>query len=200
MRALISKLNKQRKIQAQKTDILCNDIIATQKQFIKRLNAFSFAADFYESIIGTTDLNELVLTAGELIKDELANANVVFFLRQESSFQMHLFESDGPVAMEQPRLENYFTNEFVSELCKSNSKCTIESLAAMGLAVGPAVMSKISAVTIPLAQSGKSLGFILIYCPSQNKLTNNQINHISAITPGLSHAIASARIALHQPD
>ena len=197
---LISKLNKQRKIQAQKTDILCNDIIATQKQFIKRLNTFSFTADFYESIIGATDLNELILTAGKFIKDELANTNVVFFLRQECSFQMHLFESDDPIAMQQPRLENYFTNEFVNELCKSNSKCTLESLAAMGLAVGPAAMSKIFAVTIPLAQSGKSLGFILIYCQSQNKLTNNQINHISAVTPGLSRAIASARMTLHSAE
>ncbi|GAH10763.1 unnamed protein product, partial [marine sediment metagenome] len=35
LRLLVSKVNKQRKKQAQKIDILCNDFIAAQKDFIK---------------------------------------------------------------------------------------------------------------------------------------------------------------------
>ena len=51
LRLLIARLNKERKKQAKKTDILCNDLIAAQRGFIKRLGTISFAADFYEAIV-----------------------------------------------------------------------------------------------------------------------------------------------------
>ena len=57
LRLLIGKLNKERKKQAKKIDILCNDLIAAQRDFIKRLSTISFTADFCESIIGVSDLN-----------------------------------------------------------------------------------------------------------------------------------------------
>lgn len=85
MRLLISKLNKERKKQAKKIDILCNDFIAAQRDFIKGLKTISFIANFYESIIGITDLNSLLYTAVKLIKAEYADANVTFFLRQTSA-------------------------------------------------------------------------------------------------------------------
>ena len=70
LRLLIKKLNKKRKKQAKKIDILCNDFIAAQKDFIKSLKTISFIANFYESIIGITDLNSLLHTAVKLIKEK----------------------------------------------------------------------------------------------------------------------------------
>lgn len=125
LRLLISKVNKERKKQAKKIDILCNDLIAAQRDFIKRLNTISFTASFYESIIGTTDLSTLFYTAGKLIKDEIPDANIAFFLRQAESFELHLFESDQPITLEQQRLENCFTPELVDNICKSNKICTL---------------------------------------------------------------------------
>ncbi|MFQ6036088.1 MAG: hypothetical protein ACE5NM_09630, partial [Sedimentisphaerales bacterium] len=70
LRLLISKLNKERRKQAKKIDMLCNDLIAAQRDFIRRLSTISFAADFYKSIIGITDLSRLLSIASKLIKDE----------------------------------------------------------------------------------------------------------------------------------
>ncbi len=70
LRQLVSKVNQARKRQAKKVDLICNDLIAAQRSFIKSLNAFSFAANFYESIIGKTELKELFSIAGRLIKGE----------------------------------------------------------------------------------------------------------------------------------
>ena len=61
LRQLIARLNKERKTRAKQIDILCNDFVTAQKDFIKSLKANSFAADFYESIAGLTDLNELLV-------------------------------------------------------------------------------------------------------------------------------------------
>ena len=191
LRLLVSKVNKQRKKQAQKIDILCNDFIAAQKDFIKRLATISFTANFYESIVGTTDLNGLLYTAGKLIQDEIADSNVAFFLRQAEGFKLHMSESDDAKSHEQQHLENCFTAELVDNICKSNKLCTLNSLFAMGLEGNLGKLNKISAVTIPLGLFGSSSGFILIYRSSKNKLTADEINDICAVTCGLSRAITS---------
>jgi hypothetical protein len=200
LRLLISKLNKERKKQTKKIDILCNDLIAAQRDFIKRLNTISFTANFYEAIAGTTELSNLILLASKLIKDETANANVAFFLRQEDKFELHIFESTEPIQLEKQGLENCFTPEVVDNICKSNKICTLEDIFAMGLQGNLTCLNAISAATIPLSQLGRSLGFILIYRSAQYKLTTDELNNIAAISPGLSRAIASCRVLCQSAD
>ncbi len=191
LRLLIGKLNKERKNQAKKIDMLCNDLIAAQRDFIKRLSAISFAADYYKSIIGITDLGKLLSTACKLIKDEIVDANIAFFLRQTESFELHIFESDKPIAISRQQIENYFTAELADNICKSNQVCSLDDMFAMGLQGNLMELNKISAFTLPLSQLGPPLGFILIYRSSEKKLTADELNKISAITFGLSRAIQS---------
>jgi hypothetical protein len=193
LRLLIKKLNKERKKQAQKIDILCNDIIGAQRDFIRRLNTISLTAHFYESIIGTTDLNSLLSTAVKLVKAENADANVAFFLRQADNFELHVFESGRPIAFEKEHLENCFSPELMDNVCKSNKVCTLDDMFAMGLQGNLIGLNKISAVTIPLGLLGSSLGFMLVYRPSEDKLTADEISRISAVTCGLSRAIVSCQ-------
>jgi hypothetical protein len=196
LRLLIKKLNKDRKKQARKIDILCNDLIAAQRDFIKKLNTISFAANFYETIVGISDLSSLICAAGKHIKDEIPDANIAFFLRKADNFELHMFETDRPIMPQKQQLENCFTPELVENICKSNKICTLDDMFSMGLSGNPADMNKLSAVTIPLGHFGPSLGFILIYRSSKNKLNLEEINNISAITSGLSRAIASHQILL----
>jgi hypothetical protein len=190
LRALIHKVNTLRKKQTKKIDILCNDFIAAQKDFIKKLGTISFTANFYESIIGIGDLNGLLDTASKLIQEEIADSNIVFFLRQAEGFKLHIFESNSETS-EQQNPENFFIGELVDNICKANKPCTLDSLFALGLEGNLSQLNKISAVTIPLSRLGSSLGFILIYRSAQNKLTEAEVNNICAVTPGLSQAIAS---------
>jgi hypothetical protein len=196
LRLLTKKLNKERKKQAKKIDILCNDLITAQRDFIKRLNTISFTANFYETIIGTTDLSSLIFAAGKHIKDQISDANIAFFLRKAENFELHMFETDRPIMPEKQQLENCFTPELVENICKSNKICTLDDMFSMGLAGNPACLNKVSAVTIPLGLLGPSLGFILIYRSSKNKLNLEELNNISAITSGLSRAIASHQVPL----
>jgi hypothetical protein len=208
LRLLIKRLNKDRKKQNQKIDILCNDLIEAQRNFIKKLGVISFVANFCESIIGITDLNKLLQAAVEFIKAENEDTNVTFFLRQEGdpvlqrdgkmgtreSFELHMFESDRPIAIDKQFIENCFTQELMDNISKSNKVCTIDDMYAMGLHGNLNELNKISAVTIPLGLLGLSLGFILVYRSSDNKPAADEISRISAINGGLSRAITSCRI------
>lgn len=200
MRLLVKKLNKKRKKQAKKIDILCNDFVAAQRDFIKSLKTISFIANFYESIIGITDLNSLLYSVVQLIKEENTDANVTFFLRQSDNFELFMFESEQPITLEKQQLENSFTPELMDNICKSNKVCTLDDMYAMGLQGNLIGLNKISSVTIPLGQPGSSFGFVLIYRSSENKLTSEEINNISAVTCGLSRAIQSCQAILHSTD
>ena len=200
MRLLIRKLNNERKKQTKKIDILCNDFIAAQRDFIKRLNTISFAADFCESIIGSSDLNMLLRTASKIFKNRVTKANISFFLRRTEGFELHMFERDKPIALDDQHLENCFSTEVVDNICRSNKLCTIDDMFAMGLQGNLTRLNRISAVTIPLGQFGSSLGFILIYRSSQNKLTADEINDVCTVTNGLSRAISTCREPSKSPD
>jgi len=193
LRLLIKKLNKDRKKQNQKIDILCNDLIAAQRNFIKRLGIISFVGNFYESIIGTTDLNKLLYTVVEFFKAENADVNVTFFLRQEENFELYMFEGGRPIAIEKQYIESCFTPELMDNISKSNKVCTLDDMFAMGLQGNLNELNKISAVTIPLGLFGSSLGFILVYRSSENRLTTDEIGRISAVISGLSRAITSCQ-------
>lgn len=200
LRLLIKKLNKKRKKQAKKIDILCNDFIAAQRDFIKSLKTISFIANFYESIIGIRDLNSLLYTVAKLIKEENTEANVTFFLRQSDNFELYMFESERPITIEKQHLENSFTPELMDNICKSNKICTLDDMFAMGLQGNLIGLNKISGMTIPLGLHGSSLGFILICRSSENKLTTEEISNISAVNCGLTRAIQSCQPTLHSTD
>ena len=194
LRLLISRLNKERKRRAKQIDILCNDFVTAQKDFIRSLKAVSFAADFYESIAGLTDLNELLCTAGKLAQDQIQDANVVFFLLQGSNFELHIFESEQPIDLEERRIENFFTAELVDNIAGSHRICSVDDMLAMGLQCSGACLDKISAAAVPLSSNSGSLGFILLYRCSQKPLVSDEINCIAQVAPGLARSIAACRV------
>ena len=191
---MLKKLNKERKKQSRQIDILCNDLIGAQRNFIKRLGTISFIASFCESIIGTTDLNSLLCTAARIIKAETADANVIFFLRQGEQFQLHVFENptlspDGKAAFDRQHLETCLTPELVDNVCKSNKVCTLDEMFALGLQGNPVGLARLSVVSIPLAMPGLSLGFMLLARPSENRLTCDEIERVASAGYALSKAI-----------
>jgi len=193
LRFLLKRLNSQRKLQARKIDILCNDLIGAHRDFIRRLNIIGFKARFYESILASADLAALLSNAVELIKEVTINANAVFFLRRDGGFELHLVESDKPIALDHCCLENCFSSELVESICKSNRVCTLEDMFAMGLEGNLSRLNEFCAVTIPLGQMSRSIGFILLYRSAENSFSLWELNKIKAVTSGLSKAIKACQ-------
>ena len=189
LRQLVSRLNKTRRLQEKKIDILCNDLISAHRSFIKGLRSLSFAADFYESIIGKANTEELLRTATYLIKKELDVSDVVFFLRRDRGFE--LFGNQNTKKESDLALESYFSTELIDNICKSNALLSLNDMLEMGLDVSPAVLSRISAFAMPLSRGGTSAGFILIYRFDSRELTISELKNITSITTGLAGAVAA---------
>ena len=200
LRLLVKNLNRERKKQAKQIDILCNDFVAAQKDFVRKLNTARFTARFYEAILGSTDLGNLLYTAVALIKEDFGEANITFFLRDSESFEIHMFENDAPISFGKTHIENSFTPEVMDSICKSNKVCTLGDMFAMGLTGNPAWLNRISAMTIPLGLQGSSLGFILVYCSSECKLDRGVLANVNSVAAGLSKAIHSCQGSLRATD
>jgi hypothetical protein len=202
VRQLVARLNKERKKQARQIDILCNDLLAAQRLFIKALKVVGFCADFYESILGVTDLNELLACAAGLIKEHVSYANVAFFLLTNSSgqelesnnFEMHIFESDKPIDLEEKRVENCFTADIIDLIAQSSRLCSMDDMLALGLAANPRCLEKVCAVGLPLNHHGCSLGFVLLYRASDSPFSPEELKSLEQISQGLSRSVASCRI------
>ena len=167
---------------------------------LRKLNIISSTTSFYESIIGTTDLNNLLYTTVGLIRKEFEDAYVTFFLRQGENFELHIFENTGPVTFDKQHLENCFSAELMDNICNANKICNLDDMFAMGLQGNLAELNRISAVTVPLGRPGSSLGFMLIYRSSENRLPAGELENICAVTSGLSRAVQSCRELLHPAD
>ncbi|MGE5295350.1 MAG: hypothetical protein ACM3VT_11030 [Solirubrobacterales bacterium] len=200
LRLLLSKLNKERKQQAGKIDILCNDLISAQRSFIQRLYTISFAAEFYRSLLGSPDLNNLLARADRAIRRELPGTGVTFYLRQSEGCEPYSFVGDEMFSCEQTGPQEYFTAELVDGICKSNKICSLADLSSIDPAGEMRGLQKFSIVTLPLSDLGRSLGFVVLWRPSPLTVTAEEVGRVESVMCGLSQAIRGARVPLHSGD
>lgn len=196
LRLLIKKLNKERKRQASKVDILCNDLVGAQREFVRRLNQIGFAARFYKGLLGAADLRTVVIQAGRLIREELQGARVVLFLRQGEGGETRAWDVEPACDSQEVRLEEYLTPDLAAGISKSNRLCTMDDLFGMGLEGNRQVLNQFSAATVPLNDLGRSLGFLLLCRSVEHPLQNDELERVTLVTCGLSQAIRGYGVPL----
>ena len=196
LRLLVKRVNKERKRQAAKIDILCNDLIAAHRDFIHRLRNIGFAARFYKSLLGAADPQTLLSRAAYALQEELPGTNVSFFLRRYDAPAAQVSRRHEALMVEEELLENRFGDDLVESICKANKPCSAEDLFGMGLAGNPQNYKRISLATLPLSDLGRSLGFALLSRPVAQPLTESELHRVNMVMSGLSQAIVGARLPI----
>ena len=195
IRLLVKRLNQQRKKQATQVDILCNDIIASHRDFLNTVKTLTFAIEFHESLIGVRDLDNLFYTCACAIRNQIPDVSLAFFLSEVENFQVYAFDGGIPQNDQEHQFEQYFTNELVRAVTKANRTCGLDELLGMGLQISPAVLKDIWAVTIPVTEDGAAAGFMLLSKTSPQSIETSQIELLSAVRRGLSRAIKACTSA-----
>ena len=162
----VKKLNQIRHKHSQKIDILCNDMVGMQRDFIEQLGLLTFTVNFYESIAGQTNMSNLLDIAAEHIREFVKNSNVAVFLLETGGFELHMAD-DSPIKFDSAMIESYFTPEVVNEISRSNRICSLDDMCEMGLQGKPGVLSKISAAAVPLGRFAEPVGFYQVSAPFQ---------------------------------
>lgn len=198
IRTLVKCVNSHRKKQAAQIDMLCKDIIASHGNFLDTVRTLSFAAEFYESIIGVRNLEELFCTCASVIRKQIGDVNLVFFINRQDTFQSYAFDCGIKGTEENDRMEQYFTGELIESVTKTNRPCGPDELLGMGLQVSPAILKNNSVITVPIAANGPITGFILLYAKEGQILDQHQIKPLSSVRRGLLRGIRTC--AVEQPN
>jgi hypothetical protein len=193
IRRLVSALNKQRRIQARKIDILCNDFISAQKNFLKQLQIMSLQVELYESIIGESNMEHIIEVAADAMQNIVSCVNTAIWIG--SGFKTHVFDDERFTSEQTALIESCFNAEIAEKIYKSRRCIELEELFEMGLPESE-VLSKLSATVIPL-QDIEQQGFILLYRETSQPITPQEISDIATLVPGVSKALRTCQKA-HQ--
>lgn len=195
---LVRQLNQVRHRQGKKIDILCNDIVGAHRDFMEQLQVLTFGVNFYESLLGHTDLTSLLDATGAMVKKSVIGSNVSIFLIDSHGFKLHIVDDDQPIDVDADKIEGCFTETVVRDICHSDRICTLDDMCHIGLQANPNVLKNLSAAAVPLGKFGAPVGFVLICRPAQNPLKAEELERIVAIVPGLARAITShTETAIH---
>ena len=189
LRTLVRNVNCQRRRQARQIDILCRDLIGAQRRFIRHLETIAFTAAFYKSLLGIRDTGRLLDTAARILGEHVPEVHVIFHLRQHGLFRRYAFDTEAEAESDEARLADCLTTELAEGICKSSRTCGLDDLLALGLQANPAVVSRLSVVTVPLCEGGRSLGFIMLCRGNDQPLTDAEIARATSVAPGLAAAV-----------
>lgn len=194
VRDLVHRLNNDRRQQAKKIDILCNDMVSAHKDFVKQLTIMTFGVKFYESVLDQPDLGSLLDMAVDTIASVVNNSKVSIFLLRDKTFDIHMANATDPIEVEHIDFESCFTSEVVKEISRATHVCSLDEMCHQGLFASPAILGSISAAAVPLGHVGDPVGFILLHRSVDNKLQNDEIEQVAGITTGLCSAIQTFRL------
>ncbi|MBE0536107.1 MAG: hypothetical protein IH624_10600 [Phycisphaerae bacterium] len=189
VRRLVKGLNRTKRVQARKIDILCNDMVSAHREFIEHLKPLTFSVTFYESILGCSDLNMLVDRVRALIVAIMPETSVSIFLLSGEGYELHMSGEHQPIEVDAGSFEGCFTAHVVTRLSGCGRVCHLADMFEMGLGPDLPGLEELSAASVPLSNFGRAFGFILVYRRAQNKLTSDELAKVASITPGLSGAI-----------
>ena len=193
VRRLVSGVNRARRVQAKKIDILCTDMVSAHREFIEHLKPLTFSVAFYEGILGCGDLNVLVERVGALIGKAMAKTSVAVFLLSGEGYELHMSGENRPIEVGSGSFESCFTAQLVSRLSGCGRVCRLGEMVEMGLGGDLRGLEGLSAASVPLSNFGRVFGFILLYRKSEQELMDDELAKVSAIVPGLSAAINGIR-------
>ena len=189
VKQLVRTLNRVRRIQKQKIDILCNDILKAHGEFINHLKNFRFAADFFENLLEATTPDSLARCAGEFLTENIDDCSVAVVFITASVPEIHFYSHNSQLEDVPSQLSPCLTAKLVEAVCHNSQVCDCDDLCEMEFFAGPAVLKKISLAAIGLNNSGPALGMLLLYRPADCPFSKTELTQVSSITKGLSTAV-----------
>ena len=188
---VIRSLHTCQKKQAGKIDVLCRDMVSAHRDFSSKLARTSFAASYYESLLGCNGLDDLLNTAVKGIREAVKEIDAAIFLLSENGFDVHIADTGVADPVEKRQFQHWFTRELVRSVSQMNRICSLDQLLHMGLQGSPATLKTISLAAIPLGRFGQAVGFVLVYRPAHLPLQAEELSRLAAVSSGLHEAIGS---------
>lgn len=196
---VIRNLHNRQRSQSDKIDIICRDMVVAHREFTTKLAKLKFVTSFYESLLQSTGLSDLLDAAVWGVRESVTEADAAVFLLSDNGFDVHISDTGDSDSVEKREFRHWFTRELVSSVSQMNRVCSLEQLLKMGLQGPPAILKTISIAAIPLGRFGQGTGFVLVYRPAHLPLQAEELSWVAAVGVGLREAIGSFQESQAKP-
>jgi hypothetical protein len=191
LRELVHSVNRQRKIQARKIDILCTDMVTAHRAIIDRLESLTFITRVHESLIGCSSTQEVLAGVSALFAERFGECGIALVTLDADGVTVcdtHVGLSD-----EVKELPSYFTAENIRAICAANRACTLPEMLELPAEIPPKTVEKATAVAVPMRNGREAIGLVLLYNDVERQLPPRLIHTAAAVAPAVGRVLAAAK-------
>jgi len=198
LKKLVHNINRQRKVQARKIDILCNDMVQGHRSLLENLRHLAFASHVHESLIACCDADKVLKAVAETFGSNFCSRNTTLLLLEAGQVAVHTI-SGGPLAKEASELPTFFNAENIRGICRQNRSCLLPELLEIPVQIPPKLASQIAAAAIPLNFEHHPVGVLLFAGTNLHPIDEKLLRAASAAAPAIAKALAASGQFAAQP-
>jgi hypothetical protein len=191
VRELVRGINRQRKLQARKIDILCTDMVSAHRSMIERLDALTYTNSVYESLAGCSGPAQVLDALSSSFSRRYSDCGTAIIMLDANG--VSVFDTNPDLKADISLLPSCFTGENVRAICSGNRVCAIPELLEMLVEIPPLTAEQSLAAAIPLRLGGDAIGTLLLYNTVEGQLHPGLIHTAIAVSPVIARALAASR-------
>lgn len=182
-RKLCKGLSRDRRHLRSKVDLLCKDLVGSNKQLVQTLGDLRFLCNFQHELMGENDLACLLHKAIQFLVAELENTSAAIFLSATRKIEAHLLGSWLPENENLKSIESILQDAVIA-VCQKTKP------------VFPDGLNDICPYTImglPMMVHGELLGVVVFYRDSRDGFDVPEQTRLQSCMPSLAQQVLAVQ-------
>ncbi len=191
LQRVIKAINQNRHILQSKVDLLCNDLVQSNKDIAGKMKEMSKAYDFQKSLTGEFDLKYMLHKALKHISHNHPNTNAAIYLCDTDKIEVMLMDSwfDGEISPQQ--LESCLKNSIIPATIAKNETVIVNNAGDNN--AFPTIcctnLNGLSICGIPIRHSVHNEGILVLYRSETVPFTQEELEQLDPIITPMSRSI-----------
>ena len=195
MRRLCREMNRRRRRLRDKVDLLCKDLVSSNRQFTETLHGLRRAYDFQSILWGEFDLRYLLYKALREMKGEVFDGSAAIYLQDSGEFVAHLAGAWYEQADTISELEEVFQETLVRQVMETSQAVMVSDGKSW-----PSIsknqqdtLSGLSLLGLPVIFADELLGVVVMYRQAEHVFHQKDRERLMGLMKPLGQAISSVR-------
>ena len=191
LQRVLKVINQNRHILQSKVDLLCNDLVQSNRDMAGRMKEISKAYDFQKNLTGEFDLKYMLQKALLQITGKKKHTNAAVYLCETETIEVMLMDSwfDGELTPKQ--LEACLKNSIIPVTLEAGDSLIINKAGSFKCFSEKccANLNGLSMCSVPLSHNGHIEGILILYRSDSMPFENTILDELTPIIAPLSRSI-----------
>jgi hypothetical protein len=188
VRELVHGVNRQRKIQARKIDILCTDMVTAHRGMLDRLESLAFTNSLYESLVGCSGPADALTAITTPLARRFGECGIALVTLDGDGIAVH--DTHPGLSDEISALPSCFMAENIRAICAANRVFTLSEMLELPVEIPPRTAEHAVAAVVPLKAAAEAVGILLLYNDAEKPLAPRLIHAVTTIAPAIARTVS----------